>query len=264
MNKNNYFKDENQEQTRNYIYGFNTLLVSLQAKKSKLEKLYLTNEALRELEEALNCPIKAQICTLDEIDRILYKAKIQKEGRINHQGAVGVFAKRSPVSAANLANLSKILILDKITDIGNIGTLTRSMALFGFEAIVYPSHKSPDLLSPNIYHTIAKISSGGAELIDFYQSQNLVRDIKFLQENGFKCTAMDVNANADAQAPSTTQNAKIALILGSENAGVSKNILEIADGTLHIPMSPNAIQNGLDSLNVAVSGTLGMYVLTSK
>lgn len=145
----------------------------------------------------------------------------------------------------------QILLLDGIQDPGNAGTLIRTAAAFGFSGAVM-SDKCADPLSPKCVQAAA----GATLSIWMRKTESYVKLIKQLQGSGFAILATDVNGN---EKPATvTRERRFVLALGSEAAGLSEEITDIADYRLYVPIRRDSVE----SLNVAVCGAILMYLST--
>ena len=140
-----------------------------------------------------------------------------------------------------------IVILDKIEDPNNLGSILRSSEIFGVKALIIPEHGSAKMTS-----VVRKVSVGGAEKVPVIKVNNINYEIDKLKELGFWIYAADMEGadniyNLDFNIPTV-------LILGNEGKGVSKLTKEKSDYIFKIPM-----MGTLDSLNVSVSAAIAMY-----
>ena len=141
----------------------------------------------------------------------------------------------------NLSN--KILILDSIQDPGNMGTLIRTAAAFGFETII--SENAVDYYNEKVIR-----SSQGAI---FYV--NLIEDdiIQFVNEHqDYIYFGTDVTSGKPVNS-SLFKHEKIAIILGNEGAGVREEVKKLVHVNIHISMEKT------ESLNVGIAGGILMY-----
>lgn len=142
---------------------------------------------------------------------------------------------------------SNALVLDRVSDSGNIGTLIRTAVSAGFCNIYLIN--CVDVYSGKV----ARASMGGifrAQLIDLSEDEA----IKALK--GYHSIAMDMNG-ADISLYKPTY--PVAIVLGSESQGVSEKLLNSVNTIISLEM-----QNGMESLNVAVAGGIAMYFINNK
>jgi 23S rRNA (guanosine2251-2'-O)-methyltransferase len=140
-----------------------------------------------------------------------------------------------------------ILILDQITDVRNFGAIARSAECAGVDAIIIPEKGMARIGADAI-----KTSAGAIHHIPICRVTNLFRTIQYLQNSGIQIVA----ATEKAAKIYTDGNftSPVAIVMGSEDNGISQSILNIADQKLKIPLFGN-----IESLNVSVSAALMIY-----
>lgn len=148
-----------------------------------------------------------------------------------------------------LESIDKILVLDHLQDVSNIGSIMRSMVAIGFPALVVAQTGAP-----NIENAAIKSSSGALEHITIFQIPNIRDGVKKLKENDFFCIGMD----QEGRSFSKLEDQKIALIIGSEGKGI-QNIVKKECDTL---CCLNTNQD-FGVLNAAVAAAIGMYVISN-
>ena len=142
-----------------------------------------------------------------------------------------------------------IIIIDGISDPGNMGTILRTCSWFGFYNIMI-THDSVELFNPKT------IRSGmGAH----FHIKNTYKDsidniIEFLKKHNYKIIVTDLNGTKLRKY--TKKNKKWALILGNEAHGVSKKSIDSADTIINIDG-----EKTMESLNVAEAASIIMYHL---
>lgn len=143
-------------------------------------------------------------------------------------------------------DLSKnLLYLDEINDPGNLGTLLRSALAFDFGGVLL-SEGSVSAYNPKVLN-----SGQGAHFvlpISVISPQGLL----MLKANCYELVTTDVSAGTDIHA---LKGRNIILMLGNETRGVRPEISRLADHKVNIPIKH------IDSLNVAVAGSILMYEL---
>lgn len=174
----------------------------------------------------------------------------QSSERGAHQGVIA-FAKDFPfadlggvIDAAEGRSESLVVVLDHITDAGNLGAIVRSIEVAGGDAVVIPSRRSASI-GAGAYKT----SAGALAHLPVVQETNLVRAIKRLKEAGYWV------AGADASATQTAWDApldgRLVLVMGSEGEGLSRLVREECDFLVGLPVAGK-----VDSLNVAQATTV--------
>ncbi len=206
-----------------------------------VEGHHLVNEALMAgvlntvfFTEELNFEFENSYLVTDDVMRKLSSVEAP-------QGILGVCNK-----VQNQRISDRVLLLDNLQDPGNIGTLIRSCAAFGFNTII--ANNTVDFFNDKVIRSsqgaIFKIALFNASVIDFVKENS---DYHFI--------ATDLKAKNDLS-DFSIDNEKVGLILGNEGQGISEDLLELADAKVKIRMAD------MESLNVAVAGSIFMYQLT--
>ncbi|MEH0831620.1 23S rRNA (guanosine(2251)-2'-O)-methyltransferase RlmB [Anaplasma bovis] len=158
----------------------------------------------------------------------------------------------SVVSDIEHGTPSAIVVLDKITDVHNIGAILRSAACFSIDAIVVTKHDSPAETS-----TIAKVSSGAVDLVPVLCVGSLVQTLKYLKQHGYWCYGFDMEGDKHLHEVDFCERS--VLILGSEGVGMRRLTREHCDYLVKVPMS-----NKMDSLNVSNAASIAMYAVYTQ
>lgn len=141
-----------------------------------------------------------------------------------------------------------LLVLDRIQDPGNVGTLIRAACAFGMDGILL-SEGCADLYNPKTIQ-----SSQGALFQIPCRVCDLSLELKALQSEGTQVLAAALHQNSIASRDLFTPE-KYALMIGNEGQGLSPELLSLADQTVHIEMKT------FESLNAAIAGAVLMYRL---
>ncbi|MBE0481763.1 MAG: RNA methyltransferase [Dehalococcoidia bacterium] len=144
---------------------------------------------------------------------------------------------------------SRVLLLEDIQDPGNIGTLIRSAAAFGYSGVLLTA-KSADPLSPKCVQS----SAGTVMAVWLRRTNRYMELVRHLQANSYCLVAADPSGFEDPSVLSRRE--KVLLALGNEAAGLSKQLLNAADCRLRIP----TVREKAESLNVAAAGAICMYL----
>jgi tRNA G18 (ribose-2'-O)-methylase SpoU len=167
-----------------------------------------------------------------------------------HRGILAV-AKRSPdypieILLAGLPEEALVVVLSAISNHDNMGSIFRNAAAFGSDAVVLD-----DQCCDPLYRKSIRVSVGGALKIPFVKSGDLASICGALSNEGYSLAALSPKGKSTVdRLPS---QGKRALVLGSEGAGLPKEILS-ALPTYRIPMSAS-----FDSLNVATASGIALY-----
>ena len=139
-----------------------------------------------------------------------------------------------------------VLCCDSINNMDNIGMLFRTAAAFGVDAVLL----SPDCHDP-LYRKSLRVSIGHALTVPFLRSDDWAADLGRLRTTF--CTTVVGASTGAASRPlaEVTPPGRVALVVGSEFAGLGSDSLAACDHLARIPMAP-----GVDSLNVAVASAV--------
>jgi 23S rRNA (guanosine2251-2'-O)-methyltransferase len=205
-----------------------------------------------------NNELYQQLFSLMKENGVAYQfVPIEKINRITRKNHQGVLAFISPVEFTDIEMLLPmlfergkdplLLVLDQITDVRNFGAIARSAECAGVDAIIIPEKGMARIGADAI-----KTSAGALHHIPICKTNNLFRTVQFLQNSGVQIVA----ATEKAHAIYTEGNFKTptAIVMGSEESGISQTILNIADQKLKIPLFGK-----IESLNVSVSAALMIY-----
>ncbi|WGS82869.1 MAG: 23S rRNA (guanosine(2251)-2'-O)-methyltransferase RlmB [Candidatus Karelsulcia muelleri] len=224
------------------IYGINTLYEAIKS-KIKIYKIYL-NKKNKKIKKIIKYSKKNNI-SLNEIRNFNFQ-KIEKK---NHQG---VFAIIDPIQLFKIENIIPmiynsgkiplLIILDSITDVRNFGSIVRTSACTGVDAIIIATKNSVTINSDSI-----KTSSGGIFKIPICKEKNIIKIIRYLKSFGIQVIA--VTEKTDNICYKFNYKNPTAFILGSEQKGISKKYLSLCNNTVKLPL----IKNSLTSLNVSVA-----------
>jgi len=232
------------------IWGRNPIIEALRAGRS-LEKIYVAHDS-RPPKELLELAKKRGV----KVQRISRRKVEELAGTKKTQGVVALLSPVSYVSPHELfkeciERKSFFIVIDHITDPQNVGNLLRTCeVLGGVGALISKDRTSP------INETVVKASSGAVFHLKISKVPSLSRELKNFQKMGGWVFAVEKGGKdireIDIPLP-------VALVLGSEDKGVSKSVLEIADQVITIPM-----KGKVTSLNVGSAGAIAMWETAKK
>lgn len=146
---------------------------------------------------------------------------------------------------------NKILLLDRLQDPGNLGTIIRSAVAFNFDTIIL-SNDTVDLYNSKVLRS----TQGMLFNINILR-QDLTSVINELKNNNYTIYGTKVDNGNDVKEINKIN--KFALIIGNEGTGISDNILKQCDKYLYIKMNTNC-----ESLNAGVAASILMYEMGNK
>jgi TrmH family RNA methyltransferase len=142
---------------------------------------------------------------------------------------------------------NRIVLLENVQDPGNVGTVIRSAAAFGINGILL-SRQCADPFAPK-----AVQASAGAILSPWIRrGEEYLETVSALQRRGYRLFCADVRGEPSVDFGS---RAPCIIAFGNEGAGLSEDLLQMADFRFSIPMVPGAVE----SLNVGVSAAITMF-----
>jgi 23S rRNA (guanosine2251-2'-O)-methyltransferase len=145
-----------------------------------------------------------------------------------------------------------LLILDRITDVRNFGAIARTATCAGVHAIIVPSRRHALINSDAV-----KTSAGALNAIPVCREENLKETITFLKNSGLLIVAATEKAKHDYTA--VEMSGPVALIMGSEEDGISPAYLEMCDIKIRIPL-----YGEIASLNVSVATGIILYEIVRQ
>lgn len=142
----------------------------------------------------------------------------------------------------------KVLIIDHIQDTHNLGAIIRTANAAGITHMILPKDRAA-----KINDTVLKISSGGFINMKFILVNSLFSSIEKLKKNNFWIYSTALNESA-IDINKVNFNYPLAVVLGSEDKGVSKTILKVSDQSIYIPL-----KGTVQSLNVSVAAGIVLF-----
>ncbi len=139
-----------------------------------------------------------------------------------------------------------ILILDGLNDPHNFGSILRTADATNVAGVIIPKHRAV-----GVTPVVSKTSTGAVEHVPIARVINISQTLDKLKEEGFWIFGTDMDGT-----PSNKWNTsgKLALIIGNEGKGISKNIKNQVDEMITIPMDGH-----VQSLNASVAAAILMY-----
>ncbi len=146
----------------------------------------------------------------------------------------------------------RVVVVDDVSDTTNIGSIFRSAAALGIDAVFM----GPTACDP-LNRRAVRVSMGSVFLIPWTRLEVGAEELKAY---GFKTVAMALRHNSvDISDPILKAEPKLAIVMGTEGEGLPLATIDAADYVVKIPM-----HHGVDSLNVAAASAIAFYELTRK
>ena len=232
-----------------YIFGIRPVMEALESGRS-IDKILIKRELSGEI-------VKDLLAKAREYDIPVQKVPNEKLNRITMKNHQGVIAISCPVRYHDLDNIMAsvyesgktplAVILDGVTDAGNFGAIARSCECAGADFIVIPEKGSASVTSDSV-----RASAGALLHLPVSRVKDLRSAVNRLRENGYKIVgASEKGAKNYTDVDYTVP---VVIVMGSENTGISNDILRLADDLAAIP-----INGKVGSLNVSVACGVFLY-----
>lgn len=232
-----------------YIFGIRPIIEAIEAGRD-IDKILIKKGLQGEL-----------AVRLEEVGRryhvVLQRVPVEKLDRItrkNHQGVIAILAAVTYYRLEHLVpqlyeagRVPFLVVLDGITDVRNFGAIARTCECAGVDGIVIPERGSVGVGADAV-----KTSAGALNYIPVCRERNTLSAVRFLKENGYRVVA--VSEKADINYTLADFTVPVALVMGSEDVGISPEVIRECDLFVSIPMFGK-----IGSLNVSVAAGILMY-----
>ncbi len=231
------------------IYGIRAILEAIEADKS-VDKLFLQRGLQGSLMKSLEGAARKK-----GINTVYVPVeKLDKLTQNNHQGAVATI---SPIEFYDFETLVNdaiekeekplFLLLDQLSDVRNFGAIIRTAACTGVHGIVIQKKGAAPVTADTI-----KTSAGAAFSVPIAKVAHLKDAIYYLQSSGIQVVA--ATEKASDLIYQKNFNTGTAIVMGSEDLGISPSLLKIVDAQAKLPMLGT-----IASLNVSVACSVFLY-----
>ncbi|MBW8486426.1 TrmH family RNA methyltransferase [Actinomadura parmotrematis] len=174
-----------------------------------------------------------------------------------HRGALASLHRLPlPPVADVIAGARRLLVLEDLVDHANVGAIFRCAAALGVDAVVL----APRCADP-LYRRAIKVSMGAVFAVPHARMPRWTDGLAGLRAAGFTLLALTPD-QAAVPLDKAPMGDRVALLLGSEGDGLTSRWLAEADEPVCIPMSADALANGVDSLNVVAAAAIACHALT--
>jgi len=223
----------------------------LETSRFPVQSLLVTPPALDDLRDLLadDAPTPVHVASPETIRAIV--------GFKFHRGCLALGVRGEPVTPETLMEPEgprTLLALEGVTDPDNVGAVFRNAAAFGVAGVLLSSHCADPL-----YRKAIRVSMGATLSLPFAQGPDWPATLGALRHAGYRLVALCPGVEAEdivqvaAHAP---RRPRLALLLGTEGAGLSGATRAAADVEVRIPMAA-----GVDSLNVAAACGIALHRL---
>lgn len=171
-----------------------------------------------------------------------------------HRGALAAMHRELRHSMADLLGLRRLMVCEEIVDHSNVGAILRNAAGLGWNGVLLAPRSADPL-----YRRAIKTSMGAVFSLPWARLDDWATAVPTLRAAGFTVAALALREDAVELgdfAAGLAPGQRLAVLLGTEGAGLSTRWIDQADVVLRIPM-----RAGIDSLNVAAASAIAGYVL---
>lgn len=231
------------------IYGINPVFEAVRAGRRQISRVWLNkdggnNPRLRKLAQFLDSR-QAPVAWVDRA------ALFELCGTREHQGVVLEASAFEYTPFADMLESPRLVLLDSIEDPHNVGAIMRTAEALGWGDVLLPRRGSPLILP-----SVAKASAGACEYLRIAVNCSANQYMKIAQEAGYAVAALDGSGKVSLEDVRAAAPAKLLLVVGGEDSGVSQFIINNAEYVVAI-----AQKGRINSLNASVAAGLALYVL---
>ena len=236
------------------IFGVRAVIEAVQAGK-EIDKILIKKDIQSELSKELFDAIRDLMIPVQRVP-------IEKLNRITRKNHQGVIAYISAVTYQKVEDVVPFLyeegknpffvMLDGVTDVRNFGAIARTCECAGVDAIVIP-----DKGSVSVNADAVKTSAGALMSLPVCRESSLYKTVRYLKNSGFRILA--ATEKGDYNYTEGNYTGPICLIMGSEDKGISPDVLSLCDEWMTIP-----ILGTIQSLNVSVAAGILIYQAVSQ
>lgn len=230
------------------IFGIRPVAEAIESGQ-QIERLYIRKgsegQLLADLRDlALRHRVRMQEVPVEKLNRLV---------KGNHQGAV---AQISPIEYVGMEDIMErvpedetplFVIFDGVTDVRNFGAIARSAECAGAHGLIAPLKNAAPVNAEAM-----KASAGALARIPVCRVGSIRNTVKALQAEGIQVVAATEKSrkliyDADMTRPT-------AIVMGSEEKGISKEVLKLCDEQLAIPLI-----GAVESLNVSAAAAVMLF-----
>ncbi len=230
------------------IYGIRSVIEAIKS-SNDIDKVFI--------QKGLKGNLIGQLESLIRKNKINFSyVPVEKLNRLSKKNHQGVIARISPVKFYNLKEIDNFLnnsdnpfflILDQISDVRNFGAIIRTAEISGVDGIIVSNNSTAPINADTI-----KTSAGAIFNIPIFKVNHIKDAIFSLQSHN----VLIVSASEKASQNIYSINLKkgVALVMGSEQKGINKSVINISDHVVKLPM-----YGKIESLNVSVACGIFLY-----
>lgn len=230
--------------------------VKLQQKKYRDRENKFLLEGFKSVEEAFNAGVEIEYAFTSDMEKYSFlkdkailtnEVVLKKVSTTDSAPDVVAVAKKKHYSLEDLKDAKKVVLLENIKDLGNLGTILRTSTAFGADAVVLYGRECADLYNPKcVRSTVGNLWKIPVVYIEDFSKLDIFKDFERV-----------------ATLPRATENLKsfnvnepVLVMFGSEADGLSDELIDFATKKVKIEMAST-----VESLNLSVSCAVVLYKL---
>lgn len=231
-------------------------ITKLHQKKYREETGLFIVEGLKSVKELIEANIKiVEIYAVKDFglgEKIIDENTMKKISTTTSPCEILAIAKQQKHNLEELKNKNKLILLEAISDPGNLGTIIRSAAAFGIEGIILFGD-CVDLYSSKVIRS----SAGNFFKTPVACAKTIEEIKKFFPTHKFVATALSKENNISIK--ECANYGKYVVMFGAEATGLRNDLLKISDKNIKLEMA-----NNVESLNLSICASIIMYELFSS
>ncbi|HWR74921.1 MAG TPA: 23S rRNA (guanosine(2251)-2'-O)-methyltransferase RlmB [Bacteroidales bacterium] len=239
---------------KEFIFGMHPVMEAIKGGR-QIDRILirqgLRGELYHELMKVVNeMAVPWQVVPPEKLDYITRK---------NHQGVIAWISAIEFQDIENLlprifeeGNEPLLLMLDGVNDVRNFGAIVRSASCFGAHAVIIPEKSSARISADAV-----KASAGALSTFPVCRVKSITKCLTYPKESGVRAVAAHEKARSSIQGSALT--GPVVIILGSEEKGISRELLAMSDLQVSVPIS-----GAIGSLNVSVSAGILLYEINRQ
>ncbi len=230
------------------IYGIRAVIEAINSSKD-IDKVFIQTGLKGKLIGKLESLIRKNKINFSYVPT----QKLDRLSKKNHQG---VIARIAPIKFYTIDSFSEvieksknpfILILDQINDVRNFGAIIRTAEISGVDGIIIQNSSSAPVNSDTI-----KTSAGAIFNIPICKVNHIKDAIYHLQS--MNISIISASEKSDKNIYDVNLKGPLAIIMGSEQKGINKSVINLSDESVKLPM-----YGKIESLNVSVACGIFLY-----
>lgn len=233
---------------KNIIFGLRPIIEAIEAGK-EFEKVYLRKgaEGVLLTELAGLCRERGIRVQWVPVEKLNYLTRSNHQGAVAVTAAIGYVDVYEMLAAVPEGEAPLLVVFDGVTDVRNFGAIARSAECAGAHGLIMSLKHSAPVNADSM-----KTSAGALSLIPVNRVGSIRNTIRILKNEGLQIVAASEKSEAllfDADLTRPT-----AIVMGSEDTGISKEVLKMCDARLAIP-----IAGTIESLNVSAAAAVMLF-----